>query len=1719
MTKLLQIPQKSGLNQNNIMVASATKQQIQSRALDPGDILLGIPPLIATVDVYQVAKTSGTVSHPTYPCCDANNRVFCKITANSKCNFKTLTKALLTIPQNIALGDQTAIGGDFSVYRANANFVESSMPTNTVQAVVQNGTTYAVIDISDYLKSSESQTIYIAIQSDEGRDVYFQNAGSVEVLFVEDDDFIPTGKLEKEVGSRGGYAVNARNGKLHFSQHIYGSKGGLMPFDLSMTYNAANCSSSSANGISNGVKGWMFNYQQSLKAKQEDMLYLDAGHVLHTFKHPTNNDTVWYDASGKNGLVLVQTSTGYSISDGKTMTLNFDTSKRLVSIVEKLSSTSNLTTSIEYSADGKISKVTDGNGDVYNFVWTATLVTIKKADTVIAEITLANEQIAQLKYSQSGDTVNFEYNTSDQLISVTDSASHQKTVFEYINNGSVSEIKNYIRKPVNSSSTTIVESVTDSYFLEYGLLQTKVAMSRNTAVKANAYSTMVYAFAEDGELINSAEQKAGEIMLAPIRGRTKEDFKKSSGSFPDTCVAQATFSGSETTITSATKTSDTFTVNASNQVFDTYMFSAVAKVSLSNNISNDGSQRIYLEILKGTQVLGTADFDVSKRESEMVSGIIKLPKANNSLNARLVLYNIDAEVQFGYVKIYSTNRGAQLQCIDVNTGNTQASSYDGSASKTWYEQDYCNLQCGSTTVQNVVFNYKDFMLTTISRLQNPSAFNVWYNDGKNMFYQVSSASLVYNGVAYNIANVTVCTMSSTLGRSTFEYIVPYSSYLYKARKVTTGTNSTGAVAEEIVNSKFQTVQVKDEKGIVTEYEYNDYGSVTKKKIKYPSSTLMNIEEETTYTTKNLPSTSKETRYYTTYTHTNSYGTDYQLEYQIDAGNQTTTYEYVDDSNDKVSKIYSTLSGTEHKNLLTYDGDLVGALSDGSTQVTFGYDGRDNINLVNIAGTPVLSKVITYNASGTTQSVTTYGNGQKIKKYYDKYDRLIKVSDCTNTETVLVKYIYSDNEVAGTVTEPTDSSLAISANSQLRVVIDSIAGTRTVYTYDQFGQVVQTSNSKIAKTISKDSYGRASSAKATISSDELTNNYTYKNFYSDELASESAVAKISNVQSTITTTYTKDTLGRPTETRVVHGSYGHKYVYSYIPRQTRTWVEDDGPIAPPIFPTGVAPTALGGYWQVTDKGTTQYVAQFQEYTLVNGNATSSSTYTVEYDANGNITKYGDVTYEYDKLNRLIRENNPALDKTIIWSYNALGNRTEVREYAYTTATSPTGGVITAYIYGNDWKQLIVLSGTTTKTISYDSAGNPTNYKGATLTWTRGRLLASYKPSGSSYTTTMQYDANGIRCSKTIPTSTQPNVFRYVYDGNNLVRETKSGTSSYTKTFLYNSQGIIGFAIGSTVYTYRKNLFGDIIAIYQGATKKAAYLYDAWGNCTITQDTDGIGTANPFRYRGYYWDNDLQLYYLMSRYYDPATGRFINADSLEYLDPETIGGLNLYAYCGNNPVMHNDAFGNDWNNTWWGKMLIGLGIVVTAVAFAAAVVASAGTVAAVAGTAAATIGLSAATVSTVATVASIATTTVGVGIAAFGVSDAIEVWSGGLNPIRDWVLEGDQNIYNNNKSGFNIAGSVATLIGTVGPSIIKGLHPQVNFGGHNTPMSGQPSRSQLVNNRRDGYQINFYDANGNWNLRWDAYTQDGHSNPHVHYDIPGSYGSMLGIWWWIKKLIGK
>ena len=115
---------------------------------------------------------------------------------------------------------------------------------------------------------------------------------------------------------------------------------------------------------------------------------------------------------------------------------------------------------------------------------------------------------------------------------------------------------------------------------------------------------------------------------------------------------------------------------------------------------------------------------------------------------------------------------------------------------------------------------------------------------------------------------------------------------------------------------------------------------------------------------------------------------------------------------------------------------------------------------------------------------------------------------------------------------------------------------------------------------------------------------------------------------------------------------------------------------------------------------------------------------------------------------------------------------------------------------------------------------------------------------------------------------------------------------------NEESVCGIIYNGFAYYFQKNLQGDVIAITNNKGKVvASYTYDAWGVCTIVSDSTGIiASINPFRYRGYYYDQEIGLYYLQSRYYDAGIGRFVNCDeavmvSLEYATLKQ----NLFAYC--------------------------------------------------------------------------------------------------------------------------------------------------------------------------------------------------------------------------------
>ena len=304
----------------------------------------------------------------------------------------------------------------------------------------------------------------------------------------------------------------------------------------------------------------------------------------------------------------------------------------------------------------------------------------------------------------------------------------------------------------------------------------------------------------------------------------------------------------------------------------------------------------------------------------------------------------------------------------------------------------------------------------------------------------------------------------------------------------------------------------------------------------------------------------------------------------------------------------------------------------------------------------------------------------------------------------------------------------------------------------------------------------------------------------------------------------------------------------------------------------------------------------------------------YDAEGNISAiYEDgklkARFTYDNLNRLIREDNKDLGITTVFAYDNGGNLLRQREYAFTVDSvenlDETNTFV--YCYGNENRpdQLTSFNG---QTISYDANGCPTSYFGNACTFEYGTRMTKF---GSN---TFSYDADGLRSTK--------NNVAYTYIDGKLIRQT--GGAAGKIDFIYGASGVIGFKYNEAYYFYRRNLMGDVTHIYnENGTLVAQYVYDAWGNHQINTDVNGIGTLNPIRYRGYYYDTETGLYYLRARYYDPETGRFISQDDVSYLAPTHLSGLNLYAYCNDNPVMGYDPNGCfEWKTLFGYAMAFGL-----------------------------------------------------------------------------------------------------------------------------------------------------------------------------------------------------
>ena len=220
-------------------------------------------------------------------------------------------------------------------------------------------------------------------------------------------------------------------------------------------------------------------------------------------------------------------------------------------------------------------------------------------------------------------------------------------------------------------------------------------------------------------------------------------------------------------------------------------------------------------------------------------------------------------------------------------------------------------------------------------------------------------------------------------------------------------------------------------------------------------------------------------------------------------------------------------------------------------------------------------------------------------------------------------------------------------------------------------------------------------------------------------------------------------------------------------------------------------------------------------------------------------------------------------------------------------------VTTYAYDANNRLLSETVGDTATAYTYDANGNTLTAGDKTYTYnTRGQQTGY---SNGTTAAAYAYNPSGLRNVKTVGGSTK----YFVYNGMNIVYEYTESVADGVAYFYglnrtHNSEG--------EIYLY--NAHGDVVQLVKNNAVVASYTYDAFGNLTSQ-----IGESdNPFLYCGEYYDAETQTYYLRARYYNPANGRFTQQDAWAYMDASDPLSLNLYAYCGNNPIMYVDPSGN-------------------------------------------------------------------------------------------------------------------------------------------------------------------------------------------------------------------
>ena len=302
-----------------------------------------------------------------------------------------------------------------------------------------------------------------------------------------------------------------------------------------------------------------------------------------------------------------------------------------------------------------------------------------------------------------------------------------------------------------------------------------------------------------------------------------------------------------------------------------------------------------------------------------------------------------------------------------------------------------------------------------------------------------------------------------------------------------------------------------------------------------------------------------------------------------------------------------------------------------------------------------------------------------------------------------------------------------------------------------------------------------------------------------------------------------------------------------------------------------------YWYDLDKNLTGIRIRSGEELLVDNQYL--------YDGNGNRTHKkqlgGETLYHYDPLNQVKKVEYPGYTEELF--YDKAGNRT--RRIAQ--------GVEELYQYDPRNRLTAYTKNGVTTPFQYDNAGNLLVDDKARYSYDAFNRTVKVETFDGNIQLN-RYDAEGLRYEM----EENGNLVQFIF---NQEREVVTEEDSTGLTRLIRATELIARSTDAvrTYYHYASDEMGSTTHIVDDAgAVQNRYEYDAWGNLTAQEEA----IPNRFKYTGQQLDPVTQQYYLRARFYNPVIARFTQEDTYRG------DGLNLYAYCANNPVYYVDPSGN-------------------------------------------------------------------------------------------------------------------------------------------------------------------------------------------------------------------